>query len=204
MKAQLKLRCRCGEVRGVAKAVSPRSGNHIVCYCSDCQALARFLARADLVDESGGSEIFQLTPAQLELSDGMDRVRCMKLSEKGMLRWYAECCKTPIANTASSARLPFAGMHVAFVDPTTESAEREAAFGPVILRSVTEDATGSVPPGAYATRVVAILPRILALLARGLVGRKHQPSPFFAPGSKAPRVPPRVLTPSQRAGLANG
>lgn len=201
MKAQLRLRCRCGAVRGVAKDVSPRSGNHIVCYCKDCQAFAQFLGRAELVDESGGSEIFQLTPAQLELSEGIDRVRCMKLSEKGMLRWYCECCSTPIANTASSPRLPFAGMLVAFVDPTLETAVREAAFGPVIMRLVTEGATGAIPPGAYATRVVALIPRILALLARGLVGRKHQPSPFFAPGSRVPRAAPTVLTPSERTDL---
>jgi hypothetical protein len=38
------LRCRCGHVRGTAREVSPSTGFRFVCYCTDCQAFARFLA----------------------------------------------------------------------------------------------------------------------------------------------------------------
>jgi len=37
------------------------------------------------------------------------------------------------------------------------------------------------------------------LLAGWFAAGKHQPSPFFAPGGKATRVEPYVLTPAEHA-----
>ena len=47
---ELPLLCRCGHVRGVANMVAPRPGFRFVCYCRDCQALARFLKQPDVLD----------------------------------------------------------------------------------------------------------------------------------------------------------
>ena len=90
----LPLRCRCGRVRGVASDVSPSGGFRFVCYCKDCQAFARFLERPDVLDPAGGTDIFQMPPARVRLSAGMDAVRCLRLSDKGVLRWYTDCCRT--------------------------------------------------------------------------------------------------------------
>ena len=102
----LPLRCQCGHVRGIASDVSPSSGFRFVCYCEDCQAFARFLERLDVLDPAGGTDIFQMPPARVKLSAGTDAVRCLRLSDKGVLRWYADCCRTPIGNTAASPRFP--------------------------------------------------------------------------------------------------
>lgn len=56
----LPLRCRCGHVRGVATKISPLAGFRFFCYCKDCQAFARFLDRADVLDATGGTDIFQM------------------------------------------------------------------------------------------------------------------------------------------------
>jgi Family of unknown function (DUF6151) len=50
MPFDLPLRCRRGRMRGVASDVSPSTGFRFVCYCKDCQAFARFLERADVLD----------------------------------------------------------------------------------------------------------------------------------------------------------
>src|SRR5258708_39078997 len=102
------LRCRCGCMRGIASNVSPSSGFRFVCYCKDCQAFARFLDRADVLDPAGGTNIFHLPPRRVTLTAGTDALRCLSLSNK-VLRWYTECCRTPIANTAAWPHFPAVG-----------------------------------------------------------------------------------------------
>lgn len=41
--ADVKLKCSCGKVQGVATNVSPSNGNRIVCCCSDCQAFIKMV-----------------------------------------------------------------------------------------------------------------------------------------------------------------
>ena len=71
-----------------------------------------FLERGELMDEWGGSEVFQTTPARIEFTQGADQLACMRLSPKGLMRWYARCCNTPIANTLPSPGMAFAGILV--------------------------------------------------------------------------------------------
>lgn len=91
----LPLRCRCGHVSGIAREVSPSGGFRFVCYCKDCQAFARFLGRPDVLDTAGGTDIFQVPPARVELTSGLDAVRCLRLSATGVLRWYSVLLRDP-------------------------------------------------------------------------------------------------------------
>ena len=129
--SDVELSCRCGELKGIARQVSGNSGNRCVCYCEDCQAFARYLEQADIMDAHGGTEVFQMSAGQIEFTDGEEQLACLKLSPNGLHRWYAKCCKTPVANTLASKTLPFAGMiHSIFKLPDDSS--REAVFGPVL------------------------------------------------------------------------
>ena len=154
-----------------------------------------------MLDAAGGSAIYQLTPAQLSFTEGEDRLRCVRLSEAGMVRWYADCCKTPVANTMATSTAPFAGLLVALVDAAEDARSREEALGPVVARAFARDAVGPVGAGAHQGIPLSFLPRMIGLLARGVLRGKGQPSPFFAPGAGAPRVAPRVLTRDERARL---
>lgn len=199
MSETLELKCRCGMVRGQLSEASPRSGIHAVCYCRDCQAFARWLGGEGLLDAAGGTEIFQTTPAQITLHTGQEQLRCLRLSENGLHRWYVDCCRTPVANTTGSSRMPFAGLLVPFV--AVDAATRERVLGPVVARLFGRDAIGPTPPGTPEKMAVTAIPRVLWLMGRGLVHRRAQPSPFFAPWAKLPRVTPHVLAPEERATL---
>ena len=66
MSNQVNLSCECGEVKGIAHNITPKTGNHIVCMCIDCQTFAHYLGKEeDILDEYGGSHIFQVTPSQI-------------------------------------------------------------------------------------------------------------------------------------------
>ncbi len=80
------LRCKCGTVKGLV--ANPRSANHCICFCKDCQAFAHFLGRpGEILDERGGSEILQTLPKSVTLTEGSGSLACMRLTRKGLLRW---------------------------------------------------------------------------------------------------------------------
>lgn len=195
--ADIPLKCSCDEVQGIAREVTPSSGNRVICYCDDCQAFANCLARSgDVLDEYGGTDIFQLTPSQIEITKGQEKIRCLRLSDKGMFRWYTECCKTPIGNTLSAVG-PFVGMIHSFMGGK-ESRERD--LGPVRGYSGTKFARGELPDeirkrGFPLKEVIRIVYKLVLWKIMG----KNRPSPFFL-ADGTPVSEPSVLRPGNGAG----
>jgi len=194
------LRCRCGHVRGAAREVAPAAGFRFVCYCADCQAFARFLERPDVLDAAGGTDIFQMPAGRVTLTAGADALRCLSFSGK-VLRWYADCCRTPIANAASSPRFPVVALIHSFMDHDADGRSRDAALGPPLCRIYERSATAPLPPDAPAPlslRLIALrASRLLGWWWRGL-GR---PNPFFDAPTGAPLSIPRVFSSGERAAL---
>src|SRR5262249_41181294 len=108
MSQDAQLSCRCGEVRGLVRDASPATANRVVCYCDDCQAFLHYLGRTDLLDAQGGTDIVQVAPASLTF-DRRERIVGVRLGPKGLYRWYASCCRTPVGNTVGPA-IPFVGI----------------------------------------------------------------------------------------------
>ncbi len=187
------LRCRCGHVCGVAREVSPSAGFRFVCYCKDCQAFARFLNRLDVLDAAGGTGIFQMAAGRVKLTAGTDVVRCLTFSSK-VLRWYADCCRTPIANTAASRRFPVVALIHSFMSGKVGGRSRDEVLGPPLCRIHERSAIGQLPAGApprpsfgvFAHRAV----KVLVWWARGL----SRPNPFFDDRTNAPLSVPQMLT----------
>ena len=79
----------------------------MVRLCDDCRACAELLGQADdVLDRHGGTDINQTMPASVEITEGGQLLRCLCLTEKGPLRGYSECCRTPVADTVRCARTP--------------------------------------------------------------------------------------------------
>ncbi len=103
--------CTCGRVKGVIRGLGRSSSNHVTCPCKGCQSYAHYLGRADdMLDQGGYSNIFQIDPATFEITEGHDHLACVRMTPKGPLRWYTDCCKTPLGNTLPKGGVPFLGV----------------------------------------------------------------------------------------------
>lgn len=197
MTTELALRCACGAVRGVAHAVEPSKVNHCFCYCDDCQAFAHFLGRADdVLDAHGGTEITQMSQANVRFSAGTDKIAAMRLTPQGLIRWYAACCRTPIGNTLGTSAMPFIGVIHAFI------AAPSAALGPIRGRGWAKSAKGgraAVPKDGSPD--VVMIARVLAKLLRWRLRGDHKRSALFDAETGKPRAEPRVLAAAEREAL---
>ncbi|HUQ52291.1 MAG TPA: DUF6151 family protein [Gammaproteobacteria bacterium] len=193
----LALRCRCGTVRGIARGVTPSSINHCFCYCDDCQAFAHFLGRADeVLDAHGGTEITQMSQATVRFAAGVDKVAAMRLSPKGMIRWYASCCRTPIGNTMPTSAMPFIGVIKAFIDAPS------AALGPIRGRGFKNSAKGgpsAVPKDGLPELVM--IARVLAKVLGWRLRGDHRRSALRNATTAKPLVEPHVLEATEREDL---
>jgi hypothetical protein len=201
MAQDIPMHCRCGKLAGIALDVSPASASYIVCHCDDCQAFARHLGREDELDAAMGSHIVQLSPAQLRLTQGLDQLAALRLSDKGMFRWYAACCRTPIANTGPTHQVPFVGLLRAFLDErASDGSSRDSVLGPPACLIYARYAHGQRPAGAHDTIPKRFIARTAVRLAKARLLGKHKPSPFFDAAGQ-PLAQPTVLSPTERAPL---
>lgn len=173
------LSCACGALHGLY-VPRPGRGARGVCYCDDCQAWAAHLGTPGLVDAWGGTEVVQSWPAQVRLIAGKEHLALGRLTAKGLHRWYAACCRTPIANSFGVAWLPFTGVMRRAL--RVDDATLDAWYGPA--HGVQgRFARGGVPPGAHASATVGIVLRAMGILARGFLAGAARPSPYFADGT---------------------
>jgi hypothetical protein len=199
MSQDVELGCRCGEVHGQVRGVAPGTVNRAVCYCDDCQAFAHYLGRADLLDEHAGTDIVQVAPAALSFDRGAERIVGMRLSPKGMHRWYASCCKTPLGNTMTPS-IPFIGMIPEVFLGVTDARRRDEVFGTVRGRVLGKYAIGGAPEGSttFPLRLMAhAVPLVLGWKLRG----KTWPHPFFDQATGAASHPVTVLSREERTAL---
>jgi hypothetical protein len=200
MSTQVPLRCRCGKVCGIARNVSPDSGTRVVCYCDDCQAFAHFLDRSDVLDAHGGTDVFQLPPRSVQITQGAELLRCLRLSEKGLFRFYTECCHTPVGNMVGQ-RLPFLGLIGAFMDHQGDGRSRDEVLGKPVGRIFGKFAKGGAPPQALPKMSLGLMVRAVRLVFAWWIRGQGTPSAFFDAQTKAPCAVPRVLTVAERETL---
>jgi hypothetical protein len=183
------IRCQCGAFRG--EVGSGASVIHAVCYCKDCRAYAIHLGKPDRVlDAMGGTEVVATQARHVSFTHGAGDLACLSLGPKGVLRWYARCCHTPIANTPRDWRLPYVGfVHSSLAKPL------ETSFPPVQMHVNTRSAKGKPPAmiGSEALALLGFLPRLIA----GRLTGSYRRTPFFS-GNGVPVVSVQLLTPAER------
>lgn len=184
------LSCVCGTVKGTLEVVEG-SFFHVHCLCCDCQRYASYLKNEDkILDDYGASELFQTYPAYLKISEGHDSIACIRLSEKGLYRWYTSCCNMPLANTMTSAKVPFVGVSTKFMKFENEQ-EKLEVLGPVTLKAFAKYAKGEKPLDAHPRFPLSFIPKIIRFMIKGKLSKKYTPSPLFKGGE--PIVKPQVL-----------
>jgi hypothetical protein len=189
--------CRCGDVHGRVRDASPHTVNRVVCYCDDCQAFLHHLGRADLLDAKGGTDIVQVAPASLMFDRGTDRIAGLRLTPKGVYRWYASCCKTPLGNTVTPA-IPFVGIaHGAF---GSDRARRDEVFGAPRGSFFGKYAVGEPPAGSKSLNL-GVIAGMLRRFAGWKLGGATWPHPFFERSTGAPRYPVTTLPIGEREAL---
>jgi hypothetical protein len=193
------LRCRCGNVAGRVTNASPRTVNRVVCYCDDCQAFLHHLGRTDLLDAHGGTDVVQVAPATLSFHRGDNHIVGLQLTPKGLYRWYASCCNTPLGNTVTPG-IPFVGIVARVFEGGDGGLGPDAYFGPPIGAIMGKFAIGEAPRGSTGLQLRLIARAILTVLDSRLRGRAW-PHPFFDRESGAPSHPVETLTRAQREAL---
>jgi len=189
----VQLGCSCGAVRGVAVNITPNSGSRVVCCCDDCQKFAAQLEpNTDILDEFGGTDIFQISQSQVKIEAGEEHIRCLRLTSKGLYRWYTECCKTPIGNSLK-ASFPFIGVIHNFMPLENE---RDHILGNVRAYVQTKHALGAPTYLTSSEKFpIGITIRIMRKMLVWKIKGMNSPSAFFNENGK-PIVKPIIVNKS--------
>src|SRR5450432_1409759 len=193
------LQCRCGTLKGYVSP--PDMASRAVCYCKDCQAFAHFLERPDdrVLNELGGTELVATLPRHVHFTQGLEALVCMSLSDRGLLRWYASCCNTPIGNTPRDLKTSYVGLvHSCLAE---RAPSLQDSFGRVRMVLQTDSAKGKVK-STPVSNVVTLLKIMKSVIAARMSG-SYKNNPFFAKDSGSPIKQPRVLTTTERARLTS-
>jgi hypothetical protein len=140
-----------------------------------------------VLDQYGGTDIFQIPVSFLTITEGKSEIACVRLSPKGMHRWYAKCCNTPIGNTFGAGG-PFIGVIHSFMDKSEMS---EVDLGKSRGHILTKFAKTPVPEnlkGSSLSINFRVVAKILSWKLKGL----NKPSEFFNNNAE-PICQPQIL-----------
>ncbi len=182
------IQCKCGHIRGLLSPTKP--SNRCVCYCGDCQAFARHLKAQDVMDSRGGTEVIQVPPSNVQFTQGADKLACLRLTEGGLLRWYAACCNTPIGNTMANHGMSFVGLvHTCLAG---DDQAREASFGPVTMIVGVKSAIGANKPEQKG--LFSGIAKTMVMIVKARLSGAYRSNPFFRQGTGVAIATPRVLS----------
>lgn len=180
------LSCTCGKMRGYVEV--SRRINRGICYCKDCQRYARYLGGKGLLDEQGGTQVVQTLPRYLHFDSGFEHIACVRLSSRGLLRWYAACCRTPLGNTMANSKMSFVGIPHTCLGDDSDALDR--SFGPMRMRIHTASALGEQPLKSQGA--LAAMASITRMLIAARWDGSYRVNPFFS-GDGTPVAQPVVL-----------
>jgi hypothetical protein len=190
------IRCSCGALKG--RLSNPETLNRAICYCRDCQAFAHFLKRSDeILDERGGSDIIQTQPKHITFFQGAEHLACVRLTKKGLMRWYTRCCNTPVGNTMANYKFSFVGLVHNCLEQ--DGAKLDITIGPVDAQVYTQSARGEPKPIQHG--LAGSLWRLGGMQLRARFNGSYRQTPFFDGDTGKSVVEPVVLTVQQREQL---
>ena len=190
---RLHLRCSCGAVSWDLIEGSPRTGIRYICHCDDCQAFAFYTGhQADMLDTQGGLDAYQLPSTQIEFHSGLNRLACVQVTSRPLLRWHCGTCRTPVAGTYHSAKLSFVSVSLC----AAAMADREAVCGPSSGHVWTKFGWGDLSKVKQCS-IPAMLWRMASRMVRARLSGDYRNNPFFHADGR-PLATPHVLSRQER------
>ncbi|MBB3035130.1 DUF6151 family protein [Alteriqipengyuania lutimaris] len=175
MARDLPFSCRCGAVRGTIGKAGPRHGDYVVCHCTDCQNFAnRFDAAQRVMDGDAGTLLYQSRCARMRIERGLGELRCLHLTEKPTLRWYAQCCDTPMFNTFRNGKIPY----VTTLVGNSEAELRGRLLGEPIGHLFVEDDPNDLGP-VHRMPMSKLMRRFFIRMVKDILSGDRRRSPLF-------------------------
>lgn len=197
MGSDLPFSCQCGAVTGVIREASPADGDHVVCHCTDCRALTRYLGQAERVlDRNGGTELYQSRCARVQIASGLEQLATLHLTDKPLMRWYAACCRSPLFNTWANGRVPFVTTHLSACNPDQVRAVLGSPKGHLFLREALGDTSG-----LHELTFMGLTWGFLKRATKDTLSGYRRRCPLFDPRTLAPIAAPYRLSREERRAL---
>ena len=119
--------CKCGTVHGTLDDITPSASTQLQCQCDDCRRAVIWLGQPD--PGIDGVRYYQTTPSRVSFDTGPLAAFTWKNAK--LIRWYAQCCNTPLCNTLNSPKWAFASLNTAALkDPSALGDVKARAFIP--------------------------------------------------------------------------
>jgi len=184
----MKFNCQCGKLSGEIDQPEELKGLRFICMCKDCQKYARFLGNAEsILDKNGGFEGVPVFPKLFRITSGREHLKGIKLTRKtGTFRWYAACCRSPLANSLSSKE-GYIGLSTQRLSP-----EDRNSLGPIYVRANGESGIPPLPEGTAKKFPIKWLFVIIRAIARMHLKGWRRPHPFFDENDR-PYAEPEII-----------
>lgn len=184
----LSFACDCDTLRGTLVGVSASNGTRAECFCHDCRAAELFAGQQD--PAPGPVQLYQTTPDRVRFDAGQDQLAVFALSDKGPLRWQAQCCGTMMFLTPRNPKIPFTSFR-------TDRLADDSALGPITVRAFVRKANGKRGHEGAARMFGRIITHVLP---RRLSGAWKK-TPFFDVATLKPVRDVYVVSAAERAAL---
>jgi hypothetical protein len=180
---------------------SGRKFDEQVTALKDRYCLLDFVARRSVL-RLVADRVMAIMFAEKSVSDPgrSELLRCISLTEKGLLRWQMQCFRTPAGITPRDPKLSCVSLiHGCLVGPR---GGRDAAFGPASMAANTRPAKGKVSARSFAPFLA--MQKIIRNVAGSRLSGSFRQNPFLRLGTAEPIAAPPVPRPAERAALSEG
>ena len=149
-----------------------------------------------MLDGNGGTDIYQASPGRLEILEGREQLACVHLTDQPTLRWFLNCCKSPLGNTLNTNKLPFIGLIHTCIDDSDAEGGLDALIGPVRARVNGDGATGNVEGlRIHRTAPISLYWRFAKMALGARLSGEYKQSPLFDRETGKPVVKPFRASP---------
>ncbi len=131
------------------------------------------------LDQWGGTDVFQVAPGKIHIATGVDKIRCLKQTKKGALRWYASCCKTPLALTLQNMSVPFIAINCVCIIELTDPTKRDQYIGPIRARVNGHFPADNKPDKTDLASTLKMILHLAPLMVMWWWNNEHKRSPWL-------------------------